>query len=52
MKIEINIKQKELNEYLGTEESSKDFLYCVANDIEWNSFLREKGLIKKTNTNL
>lgn len=46
-KIKINAKQKELNEYLITEQSTKDFAYCIANEIEWNSYLTDKGLIKE-----
>ena len=45
-----NIKYKELAEYLQTEESLKDFLYCTANNIEWNCFLKEKGLLVEKTT--
>lgn len=46
-KFKVNTRQKELNEYLSTEESTKDFGYCIANGIEWNSYLTDKGLIKE-----
>lgn len=46
-KIKVNAKEKELREYLRTEESMKDFAYCLANEINWDTFLKEKGLIKE-----
>lgn len=47
VKVKINLKQKELDEYLRTEQSTNDFAYCIANQIEWNSYLKEKGLIEE-----
>ena len=46
LKIEVNTKEKELKEYLATEKSANDFIYCIANDIDWDYFLKEKGLIE------
>ena len=47
IKVKINLKQKELDEYLCTEQSTTDFAYCIANNIEWNSYLKGKGLIEE-----
>lgn len=45
-KVKVNVKGIELTKYLKTEQSTRDFAYCIAHEIEWNSFLTKLGLIK------
>lgn len=45
-----NKKHKELAEYLKTKESEQDFIQCLAIGKDWNSFLKEKGLLEEVTT--